>query len=160
METLAADGVDVVFTYRRSADEAQAVASRIGSDGGSARAHRLELESQEDIDALFEDEFPPGSRLDVLVASAAASAFKPLAELSAQNLERSWATNVRSFVLLAQRAAERMRSSTPGGGRIIAVTSYGSHRAFPLYGSIGSDKAASNPGPDTSPRSSDRRGSP
>ncbi|KRC51830.1 hypothetical protein ASE16_01810 [Leifsonia sp. Root227] len=145
MESLAADGADVVFTYRRSEDEAQALVSRIAADGGSARAHRLELESLEDIDRLFDDEFPPGSGLDVLVASAAASAFKPFTELSAQNLERSWATNVRSFVLLAQRAAERMRDERSGagrGGRIVAVTSYGSHRAFPLYGSIGSDKAS------------------
>ena len=139
-ETLAADGVDVVLTFRREADAAQAVVDGILAAGGSARAHRLELESEEDIDRLFDEEFPAGSALDVLVASAASSAFKPAAELTSRHLERSWATNVRSFVLLAQRAAERMRESS--GGRIVAVTSYGSHRAFPLYGAIGSDKAA------------------
>jgi enoyl-[acyl-carrier protein] reductase III len=73
------------------------------------------------------------------VASAAASVFRPLQRLTVNNLDRSWATNVRSFVLLAQRAVERMPAD---GGRIVAVTSYGSHRAFPLYGAIGSDKAA------------------
>ncbi|WP_348787028.1 SDR family oxidoreductase [Leifsonia sp. NPDC080035] len=137
-ELLAGDGMDVVLTYRREAESADAVVEGIRRQGGSARAHRLELESEADIDRLFEDEFGDGERLDVLVASAAASAFRPLAELSTRNLERSWATNVRSFVLLAQRAAQRM----PAGGRIVAVTSYGSHRAFPLYGAIGSDKAA------------------
>lgn len=141
-ETLAADGVEVVLTYRREADAAAEVVAGIVAAGGSATAHRLELESDEDIDRLFADEFPAGSRLDVLVASAAASAFRPAAELTSRHLERSWATNVRSFVLLAQRASERMRDGSPRGGRIIAVTSYGSHRAFPLYGAIGSDKAA------------------
>lgn len=141
-ETLAADGVDVVLTFRREADAAAEVVEGIAAAGGSARAHRLELESEEDIDRLFVDEFPPGSRLDVLVASAAASAFRPAAELASRHLERSWATNVRSFVLLAQRAAERMRAQDPAGGRIVAVTSYGSQRAFPLYGAIGADKAA------------------
>lgn len=146
VEVLAADGVDVVFTYRREADAAQAVVDAVAASGGSARAHRLELESDDDIDRMFDDEFPAGERFDILVASAAASVFRPLADLSARNLERSWSTNVRSFVLLAQRAAQRMRavdSARPAsGGRIIAVTSYGSHRAFPLYGAIGSDKAA------------------
>jgi enoyl-[acyl-carrier protein] reductase III len=131
--------VDVVLTYRREAEAAAEAVEAIASAGGSARAHRLELESEEDIDRLFDEEFPDGSRLDVLVASAAASAFRPAAQLTSRHLERSWATNVRSFVLLAQRAAERMRGR---GGRIVAVTSYGSHRAFPLYGAIGSDKAA------------------
>lgn len=143
-ETLAAEGMDVVLTFRREAEAAAAVVDAITAAGGSAQAHRLELESDDDIDHLFADEFPDGTRLDVLVASAAASAFRPAAELTSRHLERSWATNVRSFVLLAQRAAERMRGSAAGrtGGRIIAVTSYGSHRAFPLYGAIGSDKAA------------------
>ena len=137
-ELLASDGVEVVLSYRREADAAEAVVDGIRRSGGAASAHRLELESEEDIDRLFAAEFGEGSRLDVLVASAAASAFRPLAELTTRNLERSWATNVRSFVLLAQRAAQRMTA----GGRIVAVTSYGSHRAFPLYGAIGSDKAA------------------
>jgi len=137
---LAADGVDVVLTYRREEDAATRVVDSIVAAGGTARAHRLELESEDDIDRLFADEFPPSSRLDILVANAAASVFRPLEDLSSRNLERSWATNVRSFVLLAQHAAERMREA--GSGRIVAVTSYGSHRAFPLYGAIGSDKAA------------------
>lgn len=139
-ETLAADGMDVVLTFRREADAAAEVIEGIAAAGGSATAHRLELESEPDIDRLFADEFPEGSRLDVLVASAASSAFRPATELAARHLERSWATNVRSFVLLAQRAAERMRAQA--GGRIVAVTSYGSQRAFPLYGAIGADKAA------------------
>jgi enoyl-[acyl-carrier protein] reductase III len=137
---LAADDVEVVLTYRREADAAAGVVDSIVAAGGVARAHRVELESEDDIRDLFAAEFPPGSRLDILIASAAASVFRPLESLSAQNLERSWATNVRSFVLLAQQAAERMRPA--GSGRIVAVTSYGSHRAFPLYGAIGSDKAA------------------
>lgn len=141
-ETLAADGVDVVLTFRREAEAAAEVVAAIEAAAGSARAHRLELESENDIDRLFAEEFPAGSRLDVLVASAAASAFLPAADLTSRHLERSWATNVRSFVLLAQRAAERMRAQPERGGRIVAITSYGSHRAFPLYGAIGSDKAA------------------
>lgn len=131
---LAADGVDVTLTYRRSADAAAAVVAAIQSDGGTARAVPLELESPEDVERLFAG----GASFDYLIANAAASAFKPVDELSARHLERSWETNVRSFVLLAQHAARGMRP----GGRIVAVTSYGSQRAFPTYAAIGADKAA------------------
>ncbi|MHA7985392.1 SDR family oxidoreductase [Rathayibacter sp. CAU 1779] len=131
---LAADGVDVTVTYRRSQAAAENVVAGIKAAGGSARAVRLELESTDDIEALFAD----GATFDCLVANAAASAFKPIERLSASNLERSWETNVRSFVLLAQHAVSRM----PRGGRIVAVTSYGASRAFPAYGAIGADKAA------------------
>jgi enoyl-[acyl-carrier protein] reductase III len=131
---LASDGFAVTLTYRRSEQGAIRVVDEIERAGGSARAVRLDLESEADIGALFAD----GTGYDVLVANAAASAFKPIEDLSARNLERSWATNVRSFVLLAQRAFERM----PPGGRIVAVTSYGAQRAFPDYAALGADKAA------------------
>jgi enoyl-[acyl-carrier protein] reductase III len=131
---LADDGMDVTITYRRSADAAEAVVAGIRAAGGSARAVRVELESPEDLDAPFAGE----AAFDAVVANAAASAFKPIEQLSARNLERSWATNVRSFVLLAQRVVQRM----PHGGRIVAISSYGARRAFPAYGAIGADKAA------------------
>jgi len=131
---LAADGIDVTFTYRRSAEAAAELVAGIRGEGGTARAVRAELERPEDIAILFEGSKP----FDYVIANAAASAFKPIAELTANNIERSWATNVRSFVLLAQHAVARM----PRGGRLVAVTSYGAQRAFPTYASIGADKAA------------------
>lgn len=131
---LAADGIDVTITYRRSPEAAARVVAGIRASGGTAHAVRLELESNDDIDAIFAD----AAAFDFLVANAAASAFKPIEQFTTANLERSWQTNVRSFVLLAQRAVARM----PAGGRIVAVTSYGARRAFPGYGAIGADKAA------------------
>ncbi|MCU1598336.1 MAG: enoyl-[acyl-carrier protein] reductase [Actinomycetota bacterium] len=137
-ETLAADGFHVILTFRRNGELANEVVAGIRDAGGSAVAVRLELESEADIDALFAEHLPEGQRLDLLIASAAASAFHPVAELKVHHLERSWATNVRSFVQLSQRAVPRMTD----GGRIVAITSYGSVRAFPGYGAIGADKAA------------------
>jgi enoyl-[acyl-carrier protein] reductase III len=137
-ETLAADGTHVILTYRRNDGLAREVVAGIADAGGSAVAVRLELESADDIDLLFADHFGADQSLDILVANAAASAFHPVDDLKSHHLARSWETNVRSFVLLAQRAARHMDA----GGRIVAVTSYGSMRAFPAYGAIGADKAA------------------
>ncbi len=134
-QLLAAESVHVLLTYRRSAGAAAETVRLIEKAGGTAEAVRVELESADDIHGLFDEHV---ERLDILVANAAASAFKPIPEFSASNLERSWATNVRSFVLLAQRAVTAM----PSGGRIVALTSYGSGHAFPSYGAIGADKAA------------------
>src|SRR5205823_3351615 len=55
---MGAPAMDVVLTYRREADAAAEVVDAITAAGGSARAHRLELESEEDIDRLFAEEFP------------------------------------------------------------------------------------------------------
>ena len=137
-ERLAADGVHVILTYRRRREDADDVVAGIRDAGGSAVAVRLELESDADAEALFA-EHVAGRPLDHLVASAAASAFRRIEDFSENNLNRSWATNVRSFVRLTQRSLPHFRT---GGGRIVALTSYGSTRAFPFYGAIGADKAA------------------
>ncbi|HEY5320203.1 MAG TPA: SDR family NAD(P)-dependent oxidoreductase, partial [Galbitalea sp.] len=79
-ETLAADGVDVVLTYRRERELAEAVIAGIRESGGTASAVRVELESAEDIDALFADHV--AGPLDILVANAAASAFRPIADFT------------------------------------------------------------------------------
>jgi enoyl-[acyl-carrier protein] reductase III len=131
--SLAASGWDVTLSYRRERELASQVVADIRDAGGTASAIELDLENSEHIDRAF-----AGEPFDALVASAAASAFKPVAELRPEHLERSWASNVRSFVTLAQRAAAGMAN----GGRIVALTSYGSQRAFPFYGALGGDKAA------------------
>ena len=59
-------------------------------------------------------------------------------DLKAHNLDRSSRSNVRAFVLGAQRAVKLMN----GGGRIVVLSSYGSIRAYPTYANLGSDKAA------------------
>ena len=130
---LAASGWDVVLTYRRQAELAAETVTEIRDAGGSAEAVELDLENGEHLDRVF-----AGQPFTALVASAAASAFKKITEFRADHLERSWSTNVLSFVTLAQRAVATM----PPGGRIVAVTSYGSQRAFPFYGALGADKAA------------------
>jgi enoyl-[acyl-carrier protein] reductase III len=137
---LAAAGRFIVLTYRRGASDAAAVVDEIRRAGGTARAEHVELEDVDGIAALLDGIRRNDPPLSTLVANAAASAFKPIDALSVANLERSWATNTRSFVLLAQHAARAMRPQRRG--RIVALTSYGSHRTFPRYGAIGADKAA------------------
>jgi NAD(P)-dependent dehydrogenase (short-subunit alcohol dehydrogenase family) len=135
---LARAGNRVVLTYRRDQDAARDVVQRIVAAGGEARAVRLELEDAEALDRVVGEIRSMEGPLGVVVANAAASAFKPARDLHAGNLQRSWATNVRSFVLLAQAAAARM----PDGGRIVALSSYGAGHAFPRYAALGADKAA------------------
>ncbi|GAA2087721.1 SDR family oxidoreductase [Pseudolysinimonas kribbensis] len=141
-ESLAADGWDVVLTFRSEAQLAADVVAVIAERGGRASAARLDLEDAAAIRDLVRAEIDPanphGGPFDALVANAAASAFKPALDLTANNLERSWATNVRSFVALAQAVVPTM----PRDGRIVALSSYGARRAFPLYGALGADKAA------------------
>ena len=137
--TLAARGAHVVVHYKPNAGLAEDVVREAREAGGGGIAVQANIEEPDDIDALFEKVRAEYGRLDGFVANAAASAFKPISALKLHHLDRNWAMNVRSFVLGAQRAVALMGEQ---GGRIVAVTSYGSLRAFPTYASLGAAKAA------------------
>lgn len=135
---LARGGANIVVNYKRNADAAAAVVREIEAAGGQGMAVQADIEQAADIDRLFDAAAGRFDRLDIFVSNAAASAFKNILDLNANNLDRTFDLNVRAFVLGAQRAVRLM----PGGGRILALSSYGSIRAYPTYANLGAAKAA------------------
>ncbi|GAA2244221.1 SDR family oxidoreductase [Herbiconiux moechotypicola] len=137
-QKLGAQGAAVVVNYKVNADLAEESLADVVAAGGSGITVQADIEQPDDIAALFDRVAEEYGRLDAFVANAAASAFKPVSQLKTHHLDRSYATNTRSFVLGAVRAAELMDR----GGRIVTITSYGSLRAFPTYAALGAAKAA------------------
>ena len=136
--SLAAQGASLVVNYKQNEDLAAEVVSAAEAGGGRGIAVRADMEDPEQIDALFDAAREEFGRLDYFVGNAAASSFKPIRDLKLHNLDRSYAMNVRAFVLGAQRAVELMDR----GGRIVTLSSYGSIRAYPTYANLGAAKAA------------------
>ncbi|MEQ6897530.1 SDR family oxidoreductase [Microbacterium sp. KR10-403] len=135
---LAGKGASVVVNYRTNADLAEQVVAEAQRRGGDGIAVQADMESPEDIVRLFDATAEKYGRLDFFVNNAAAAAFKRVADLKTHHLDRSYAMNLRPFVLGAQEAVKLMDR----GGRIVAVSSYGSMRAFATYAALGSYKAA------------------
>lgn len=139
---LAAAGCDVVVTWRKRADDAEAVADEIRSLGRTAWVHQLDMGDTASIDALFDtlsDEFGDGG-LDILVANAAATSFRPLLQAEARHLERTFAITVTGFLHAVQRAVPLMQAA--GGGRIVAVSGADTQVWIPAHGILGAAKAA------------------
>ncbi len=135
---LAARGTTPIIGYRRNEDAARATVAEIERLGVSGQAIRADLERHEEIEAMFDRVQERFGRLDFFVSNASASNFRPLMELKPHHLERTFNTNVRAFVIGAQRATGLMDQ----GGRIVVLSSYGSLRVFPTYANLGATKAA------------------
>lgn len=136
--SLAGNGASVVVNYKRNEDLANEVVAAVEAAGGRGLAVQADVESPEDIDRLFDAAAEEFGRLDYFVSNAAASSFKSIADLGVHHLDRSYAMNIRAFVLGAQRAVGLMDR----GGRIVVLSSYGSIRAYPTYANLGAAKAA------------------
>lgn len=137
-EMLASEGASVVVNYKKNAELAEKVVTRLRELGGDGVTVQADVENPEDIPRIFDVAAEKYGRLDYFVNNAAASAFKKIVDLKSHHLDRSYAMNVRPFVLGAQEAVKMMDD----GGRIVAVTSYGSTNAYPTYAALGSYKAA------------------
>lgn len=136
-ERLTRDGVRVVIHYKNNEPAARAAVEAVEALGGQAFAVPADLEDPEAIERLFQVVDARWGRLDIFVANAAASVFKPFMELKLHHLDRNYHMNVRAFVLGVQAAARRMGA----GGRIVAISGYGSIRTHIHYSALGSAKA-------------------
>ncbi|MFE3170606.1 SDR family oxidoreductase [Amycolatopsis sp. NPDC059090] len=136
--TLASEAGVVVVNYKRDEARAAKTLREVERLGGKGIAVQADVEDPEHIDRLFDRVAREYGQLDYFVSNAAASAFKKIEDLKPHHVDRTHAMNVRAFVLGAQRAVQLM----PAGGRIVALSSYGSIRAYPTYAALGAAKAA------------------
>jgi enoyl-[acyl-carrier protein] reductase III len=136
--TLARHGGMVIVNYKKNADLAEKTVADIEEVGGKGFAVGADIETTDGVGTLFDAVAERCGRLDHFVSNAAASAFKNIVDLREHHLDRSYAMNLRPFVLGAQEAVKLMDR----GGRIVALSSYGSIRAYPTYATLGAMKAA------------------
>ncbi len=136
--SLAAQAASLIVNFKQNEDLAKEVVAAAEAGGGRGIAVRADMEDPEQIEQLFAAAREEFGRLDYFVGNAAASSFKSIRDLKVHNLDRSYAMNVRAFVLGAQQAVELMDE----GGRIVTLSSYGSIRAYPTYANLGAAKAA------------------
>jgi NAD(P)-dependent dehydrogenase (short-subunit alcohol dehydrogenase family) len=135
---LARMGARVVVTYRNREDEAAVVVADCEAHTPGARAEQLDLLEEASVRALFERITERDGHLDVVVANAAATAFKPLLELKLHQIDKTFAISVRHFLLLAQLAFPLLQ---PRGGRIVAISGADTVGYIPGHGLLAAAKS-------------------
>ncbi|MDQ1515678.1 MAG: enoyl-[acyl-carrier protein] reductase [Actinomycetota bacterium] len=132
-------GYDVAVHYRREGEAAEAVAKEARAAGAEALVVQGDLQDGEVPGRLLAEVGDRFGRLDVLVANAASTAFKPLTDVTARHLDLTMRTVVQSFLLLSQGAVPLM-AGRPGA--IVAVSGFDSLRVVANHGLLGAAKAA------------------
>jgi len=122
---VAREGRPVVFAYRSRHDEAQRLVKEIEGAGGRALAVAADVGREADVLSLFEAcdaAFGPPA---ALVNNAGVPGGRArLAEVSADQLETVFRTNVFGAFLCSREAVRRMSTSNGGrGGVIVSVSS-------------------------------------
>ncbi|MCE0538546.1 SDR family oxidoreductase [Kineosporia rhizophila] len=137
-ERLAADGMSVLVAYSGGPERADEVVRSITDKGGSAVAARADVARPDEVGSLFDTAEAEFGGVDVVVNTAGIMLLSPLAELSLEDLDRTYQVNVRGTFVVSQAAVKRLRP----GGALINFSSSVVKLALPTYSVYVASKAA------------------
>ena len=140
-QMLASQGAEIAFTYQ---GDAQAKRLKpLAESVGSTIVLPADVESDDQIDAVFDELKRQWGSLDFVVHSLAFSDAKELKgryiETSRANFLRTLDISCFSFTAVARRAAAMM---SPHGGAMVTLSYLGAQRVMPSYNVMGVAKAA------------------
>jgi 3-oxoacyl-[acyl-carrier protein] reductase len=136
---LAAQGASVVVNYASSKEGAEKVVADITKAGGKAIAVGGSVAKAAEIDQLFAETKKAYGKVDILVNNAGVYAFKPLEEITEEEIDRIYDTNVRGL-LLATKAGVAL--FPPEGGSVINIGSVASEQTPPTSAVYSGSKGA------------------
>ncbi len=129
-----AEGAHVFITGRRQAELDEAVALI----GHGVTAVRGDVSSLESLDRLFETIRQQSGRLDVLFANAGGGSLAPLGEITEEQFDKTFNTNVKGLLFTVQKALPLM----PPGSSIVLNASTASVKGVPAFSVYSATKAA------------------
>lgn len=138
---LAEAGADVVVNYLTSESAATEVAREIQQLGRQAAVVKADVSEPEDVSAMIDFVRERYRQLDILISNAASGGFRPVIDATPRHFEAAMRTNVQALLFLLQ-AARPLLAASDRRGKVVALSSHGSHLALPAYGLIGASKAA------------------
>jgi enoyl-[acyl-carrier protein] reductase III len=135
---LARGGATLALNYRRDEQSAQRALAEIRELSPRSILAPADLGEDEQARAMVRRVGEECGHIDILVANAAATAFRPLLEVKPHNVARTFNLSVGGFVAMVQETAHFMGA----GGRVVMISGVDSIRYTAGHGVLGAAKAA------------------
>lgn len=120
-QALASRGATVVFSYVSGEDAARETADLVQKAGGKAEAVRCDVSNFAEAESFVEAAAKRLGRLDILVANAGISIDGLLLRVKEEDLDRTFAVNVKGAIACAKAALKPMMRAK--SGRIVFLSS-------------------------------------
>lgn len=131
-------GCDIAIVYYNSSDAAKELVEDIQQRGRKAYAIQGNVADHQSVKEIFSEFKQQFNQLDFLISNAASGVLKPALKMSTKHWDWCLRTNALALNHLVVEGHKLM----PKGGRVVALSSLGAHRAIPNYAFIGASKAA------------------
>ncbi len=113
----------------RTQSDLESIASECKSYGASTDIFPMDISDSASISRLVAETLRLHGTIDCLVNNAGVGRFKPLSELTEEDLDYTMATNVKGTFLLTQKVFAVMEANR--SGHIFFITSIAAETAFP-----------------------------
>jgi len=110
----AEQGAEVAFTYRSSAEEADAIVAELGAAGGKVKAYQSDASSYEQAEALVKAVLADFGRIDVLINNAGITKDNLMLRMSEDQWDTVINTNLKSVFNLTKHCLRSMLKARQG----------------------------------------------
>ena len=136
---LASDGASVIVNYASDKTGAEKTVAEIVKAGGKATAVGASVSEASGIETLFTQAKKIYGTVDILVNNAGVYKFVPIEDITAEDIDFMYGTNVKGLLLTTQAAVAQFPAT---GGSIINIGSVASEQTPPTTAIYSSTKGA------------------
>jgi enoyl-[acyl-carrier protein] reductase III len=131
-------GAKLALNYRRDEQSAAVSLAEVRAISPESILVKADLEDEAQVHAMVTQAADDLGGLDLYVANAAATAFKPLMQTKPHNISRTFNLTLGSFIAASQDLGRVMGDD----GRVVMVSGFDSVRYMEGHGVLGAAKAA------------------
>lgn len=135
---LAGLGAYTVVNYSGSLEKATEVVENIIKNGSKAIAVHADISKVRDVERLFAETIAMYGKVDILVNNAGIMVNKPIEEVTEEDFDKHFATNVKGTYFACQQAMKYMQNN----GRIVNFSTSVVGSMFPAYSVYAAAKGA------------------
>lgn len=134
---LGMQGADIVIHYRSNKEEAESLAAELVSLGVTPHLVAADLSDLDEVKRFLQEVVSQFSKIDIYVANAAATAFKPLSEIREHHIQKTMNITITSFILAVNALRPLMRP----GSKVITVSGIDTKKYCVNHGLLAAAKA-------------------
>jgi len=135
---LASQGANIILHYRKNLEEAQKVEEELLKFGVKVFKYGADLSDLEQMKRLQAEIVKNHSQLDIFVANAAATAFKPLLDIREHHIQKTLNITVTNFIL----SVAAFKPLFKPGSKIITISGIDTQKYCLNHGLLAAAKSA------------------
>jgi enoyl-[acyl-carrier protein] reductase III len=131
-------GAHIILHYRKNLDEAEAVEKEALALGVKVFKYAADLSDLEEAKKFLKEVTDHHRQIDIFVANAAATAFKPLLEIREHHLFKTFNITIGTFIL----AIAAFKPLMPAGSKVITISGIDTKKYCVNHGLLAAAKSA------------------